>query len=90
MKIVIRLEKPLGRYRKGTELEIECDETGKPIEFFWQKRFQSAFYDKSLVIIAENKKFKHNIYKVQVLNKTVNKNKREGVNDNHTKTQSNA
>jgi hypothetical protein len=84
MIVKIQLLKPLGRHPKGTELSIECDNKGVPIDFFWQKRFQAAFYDKSLVIIAENQKLKHNRYKVEILYKNVIKNTSEGVNDYNT------
>lgn len=89
-KIRIRLLKPLGRHPRGTELEIECDNRGMPLEFFWQKRLQAAFYDKSLVIIAENQKFKHNIFKVEILYNNVTKCSSEGVHDDNSKAESNA
>jgi hypothetical protein len=87
-KIRIQLLKPLGRHRVGTMLDIECDDHGIPLDFFWQKRIRASFYDKSLVIIAKNQKFKHNRYKVEILYKNVINCSGEGVHDNNFKAES--
>lgn len=46
----IKLNAPLRKHRKGTELEIKVDSDGVPIERYWRDRFKDAPIDNCLEI----------------------------------------
>ena len=55
-KVTIKLNAPLRGYAAGTELRIEVDKDGTPLERYWRDRFKDAKTDKC-VELADKKSF---------------------------------
>ena len=51
-KKTIRLNAPLRSYAAGTELRIEVDEHGTPLDRYWRDRFKDAKKDNCVEFVS--------------------------------------
>lgn len=55
MKIKINVD--LGKYKKGTSINIEVDSNNIPIDKYWRARLKDAAIDGCIEVIEEEKEF---------------------------------
>ena len=55
MKKTLLIKKPLGIYRAGETVQVECDKDGIPLDQYWRNRLKDAVVDQCVEEIQPEK-----------------------------------
>lgn len=54
MKQRIKILKPVGGYKAGEEIRIECDQSGTPLDKYWRRRLRDSKRDNCIEFVGDS------------------------------------